>query len=222
MANTLSQIGITSGSIVQIGHITQSIDAFTGIEEYDIILSGSLTVTGSIHLNNIITPPFQGISSFVQTSSYSTSGLNAQYSLSTSIAGNESIMLQLYHPPIDLTPDSYVVGLGEISTNSNIGGITYTNLSGELKNISISTTVLGSTSNDTSTITLWVGSNNYILPTSSIYSSPNQYIVINPNDLPDIPINAGDRIYVDITPITSISLPTEVIHTINLHIKQNG
>ncbi len=46
MARILSKSGITTGETVKTGHVTQSIDAFTGIEEYDITLSGSFTMTG--------------------------------------------------------------------------------------------------------------------------------------------------------------------------------
>ena len=49
----LSNNGISSGSIVETTHITQIIDAFTGAEEYDITLSGSLTLTGSLNFNII-------------------------------------------------------------------------------------------------------------------------------------------------------------------------
>lgn len=46
MARILSKSGITTGETVKTGHVTQSIDAFTGIEEYAITLSGSFTMTG--------------------------------------------------------------------------------------------------------------------------------------------------------------------------------
>jgi len=49
MANILDKNGITTGQTVEAYHVTQSIDAFTGTEAYDITLSGSFTVTGSIH-----------------------------------------------------------------------------------------------------------------------------------------------------------------------------
>jgi hypothetical protein len=61
MANTLSKTGITDGLTIQPHHVTQSIDAFTGTEAYDISLSGSLTltgnqsVTGSLIVSNSIT-----------------------------------------------------------------------------------------------------------------------------------------------------------------------
>jgi hypothetical protein len=48
MANILSKSGITTGNTVRAWHVTQSIDAFTGEEEYDLTLSGSLTLTGSL------------------------------------------------------------------------------------------------------------------------------------------------------------------------------
>jgi hypothetical protein len=48
MALTLNKTGITNGNTVQAYHVTQSIDAFTGIVAYDISLSGSFNLTGSV------------------------------------------------------------------------------------------------------------------------------------------------------------------------------
>ena len=48
MANTLSKTGITTGATVQTWHITQSIDAFTEQEAYDIYISGSLYVNNPL------------------------------------------------------------------------------------------------------------------------------------------------------------------------------
>jgi len=45
----LSKTGITTGATIQVGHVTQSVDAFTGLISYDITLSGSLTLTGSLN-----------------------------------------------------------------------------------------------------------------------------------------------------------------------------
>jgi hypothetical protein len=39
MANTLSKTGIINGQTIQVGHVTQSIDAFTGLTAYDITIS---------------------------------------------------------------------------------------------------------------------------------------------------------------------------------------
>lgn len=49
MANILNKKGITSGGAIQEHHITQTIDALTGIQEYDIFISGSLNVIGPIN-----------------------------------------------------------------------------------------------------------------------------------------------------------------------------
>ena len=48
MAKTLSKTGITTTSTIEAWHVTQSIDAFSGTDAYDITLSGSLNVEGSI------------------------------------------------------------------------------------------------------------------------------------------------------------------------------
>jgi hypothetical protein len=47
MAKQLSKSNIISGQTVEALHVSQSVDAFTGIDAYDIIISGSLTVSGS-------------------------------------------------------------------------------------------------------------------------------------------------------------------------------
>jgi len=48
MAKILSKIGIETSDTVEAGHVSQSIDAFSGIKAYDISLSGSFHMTGSI------------------------------------------------------------------------------------------------------------------------------------------------------------------------------
>jgi hypothetical protein len=59
MAKVLKKIFIpTTDEIVQnfpieSWHVSQSVDAFTGTEAYDILLSGSLTVTGSVAINGL-------------------------------------------------------------------------------------------------------------------------------------------------------------------------
>jgi hypothetical protein len=60
MALTLSKTGITDGQTIQVGHVTQSVDAFTKVTAYDISLSGSLTLTGSLNSFNGFTGSFTG------------------------------------------------------------------------------------------------------------------------------------------------------------------
>lgn len=66
MAKILNKTGITTGDTVRAPHVTQSIDAFTGIDAYDISLSGSFNMTGSINGQPGTINPF--------TASYATSG----------------------------------------------------------------------------------------------------------------------------------------------------
>jgi hypothetical protein len=53
MAKQLSKQDIVTRKVVKPGHVSQSVDAFTGIEAYDITISGSLTVTGSVAINGL-------------------------------------------------------------------------------------------------------------------------------------------------------------------------
>jgi hypothetical protein len=95
----LSKTGITTGATIQVGHVTQSVDAFTGLVSYDITVSGSLTLTGSlnqsgsIRVSNAITAstftgsfigPLTGTSSAAQL----LSNTNPSYLPSASIGGN--------------------------------------------------------------------------------------------------------------------------------------
>jgi hypothetical protein len=80
----LSKTGITTGNTVESGHVTQSIDAFSGIEQYDIFLSGSFNMTGSINgepgvVNNLtssfsVTASQAISSSFATTASFALNG----------------------------------------------------------------------------------------------------------------------------------------------------
>ncbi len=48
MAKKFDKSSIVSLGVITPGHVSQSVDAFTGIEAYDVSLSGSLNITGSI------------------------------------------------------------------------------------------------------------------------------------------------------------------------------
>ena len=51
MAKNLSNSGIVLNQTIYPQHVSQSVDAFTGADDYDITISGSLTVTGSNSIN---------------------------------------------------------------------------------------------------------------------------------------------------------------------------
>jgi hypothetical protein len=80
MAKELSKSGISTGQDILAGHVTQSIDAFTGTEAYDVTVSGSLTVTGSTFIQptnistgtNVLTVDSDG--KIYKTGSYSAGG----------------------------------------------------------------------------------------------------------------------------------------------------
>lgn len=64
MALTLTKTGITTGGTIQAYHVTQSIDAFSGTAAYNITLSGSLTLTGSVNSLNGFTGNLSGTASY--------------------------------------------------------------------------------------------------------------------------------------------------------------
>ena len=81
MAKQLSKIGIVTGADILAGHVTQSIDAFTGIDDYDITVSGSVTVSGSLLLDGTT----ETSQSFILT--YNTSSGQVYYTASSAIGG---------------------------------------------------------------------------------------------------------------------------------------
>jgi len=91
MANTLTQIGIETGNIVEAYHISQSIDAFTGIEAYDISLSGSFNMTGPINGEPGLVNPLTA--SYAITSSTSLTSLSTQRSIINGVTNNQFYQL---------------------------------------------------------------------------------------------------------------------------------
>jgi hypothetical protein len=67
MANVLQKIfnptidEVVQNYTIQSWHVSQSVDAFTGAEAYDITLSGSLVVTGSVAINTLPNSPQNGV-----------------------------------------------------------------------------------------------------------------------------------------------------------------
>jgi hypothetical protein len=95
MANTLSKTGITTGNTVKTGHVTQSVDAFTGIEAYDITISGSLTLGSGTSMagtaSYAVTSLSSSHASFANTStsaSFANTSTSASYAITASHALN--------------------------------------------------------------------------------------------------------------------------------------
>jgi hypothetical protein len=72
MANTLDKSGIINGQTIQPIHVTQTIDALTAADAYDITISGSLTLTGSVSSLNGFTGNLVGTASRATEASITT------------------------------------------------------------------------------------------------------------------------------------------------------
>ena len=225
--NTLSNIGITSGSKVEAWHVTQSIDAFTGEQEYDIFLSGSLTITGSLTFNQIINN-ISGNSSYAPTSSHTLYSETSSYALTSSIADNQTTILTFTHPQINLTGSTnYYIGNGNITTtgsfnpaslNPTAAGIICP-VKGTIISASItSNSVISGSIHFTSTITLGVNLYEQNYSFNEFYYKPNVYNII---ENVGINVNAGDRLTFEIA--TKPSLPGQrpqlTTHNIQLYIR---
>ena len=224
MAKTLSKTGITSGSKVEAWHVTQSIDAFTGVEAYDITLSGSLTVTGSATLSQPIDVNFSGTALSAITSSYSDSSDNIAYAITTSQANNQTICLQVQHFQSNLTQNTtYFMGGGTITTVGSFNPLSITGLpaagtlspvSGKIISASVTTTCVTTGSFRSN---LYLGLDDY---TVFAFSNPVFYndTIVSFNEIVNLNINAGQRIMFQIDAKTGTN-PTGVVHNINLYIK---
>jgi hypothetical protein len=218
MAKILSKTGISSGSIVQVGHVTQSIDAFTGVEAYDITLSGSLIVTGSVSLNTTINRDFFGTASNATTSSYALTGFSSSYALTTSFADNETSIYQLYSFQDPLTSGSQnFIGVGNYSTSSaDTVGLIYP-YNGTLVLATATSNVLSDTGSLRSDIVIFVNTSSFTFSNKLGYTTGSQFL----REVVNLPISQGDKIYALASTGTGTE-PGRVIHNINLYIKRNG
>jgi hypothetical protein len=90
MAKVLLSASIQEGSVVEASHVSQSIKAFTGTEDYDIKVSGSLTITGSTNiLGTASANYFVGNGS--QLTSIDTGSWNGIFSGSAEITGSLNV-----------------------------------------------------------------------------------------------------------------------------------
>jgi hypothetical protein len=104
MAFTLSKTGITDGNNIETWHVSQSVDALTGIQAYDITISGSLTLSGSTMM--------YGTASNSVTSSYTQNSLTSSYSLLSEEANqlNNVRVAQSGSPSITTVDMKLIVG----------------------------------------------------------------------------------------------------------------
>ena len=226
MANILSNIGITSGSIVETTHVTQLIDAFTGVEAYDITLSGSLTITGSLTLSDPITLDFYGTSSTSDSSSYAPYSLNVSHAITTSFADNETMMIQFTHNQTNIEEKkNYFIGTGTIIQSEDddfnplklIGYVSP--FTGIIISSSISATVFGDAKNILYDPFLVINNSVAFIPISNqslVYNTKTQF----QNQTLNYNITQGDKLNLYLQFAGGAGDPaTGVIHNVTLYIK---
>ena len=125
MACTLSNSGIATGLVIRASHVSQSVDAFTKGNAYDITLSGSLVITGSVAFSSSDAFDFtvQGIPNVSQTNvlSYNNSTGTIGYVAASSFVPQPSVSPYETGSRCDIKP----LEGGNVTNNcnfSNIGG----------------------------------------------------------------------------------------------------
>jgi hypothetical protein len=216
MAKILSKVGITTGESVDAWHITQSIDAFTKVEAYDITVSGSFQVTGSLKVKGNILGRTTQTSSLAITSSYArfTSTVT-----SASIAGYNStnqFTLQFYSPTNAAglaTSSTYGIGAGEALIIGGYYGIVLP-VDSVIKGYATVTSTCKSPGAMTSQISLMSGTNTVAYTFLNKIKYDSQYFSFT--ETPDaLNFAKGTRLWFRIT-TNSDSSPTFVSHNIIL------
>ena len=216
MANTLSKSGIVTGHEVDAWHVTQSIDAFTGVSAYDITVSGSFTLTGSLKVSGSVLGRTTGTASYAVTSSYTeyaenvTSASKAEYNLT------DSYTLQFYHPVTSsLGDDFYNIGIGENIRIGGIVGITIP-IDSYIAGATVVATVDPSITQD---YTLFIDNATteiYQFSTNGNYNQEFTYFI---EEIPDVVVTKGERIYIRMKNSGVGSNPTNVSHNITLTLR---
>lgn len=114
MAKVLSKDNISTGKPVEAWNVTQSIDAFTGEEAYDISISGSFILTGSLYIDGTIFGATTGTSSISDISDYTLYTPSTDYTPLATYNESDYLTLQFYHTPFTFNPSTnYNIGAGE-------------------------------------------------------------------------------------------------------------
>jgi len=223
MANTLSKTGIVDNSTIRVWHVTQSIDAFTGVSAYDITLSGSLTIEGPLNLDSPVTGNLITSASYVITSSYALTSLSAS-NTSYANAATDILTIQLHHgqQPTPTQNNIYYFSINpleRIASDPNQTG-TYSPVSRLIiTSASISTTVNGTLgSSEASQYILFVGANSKVFTNTLSHDAAFSSFVEEVNLL----VSPIDKIYIRWrTPISWATAPTQVSHNVVLYCTRN-
>ena len=162
MANTLSKAGIITGEQVDAWHITQSVDAFTGDVAYDIAVSGSFTLTGSINIDGNMYGDTLGSSSTSDNTNYADYADNSTSSLIADFNESDYFTLQLVQPETNLISDtSNYIGVGDPGPGSKYAGLVLP-IDCYIRRIYISATTQITGSSESPTIRLFIDGNSTV------------------------------------------------------------
>jgi len=229
MANTLSTTGISSNSVIKPEHISQSIDAFTGVEAYDITLSGSLSINGPLNLD---TPPTGNLISHAAYSVSASYALNAVTASNTSYAtvSYDTLTIQLGHGVFENPISGSIYYFDLIPTTSSIldllppspdslAGIHTPKASITILSASVSTTVQGTlASTENSGYRLFISNTNIqnlpSLPHSTNFTSSLKAVGYQIT-------SSQDKIYMQWNTPSWSTPPTQVSHNVVLYCTRN-
>jgi hypothetical protein len=213
MAKVLSKTGIITGEQVDAWHVTQSIDAFTKVEAYDITVSGSFTLTGSLRLSGSLVGNTTGTSSYAVSSSYSLYSEATDYALTSSFNLTDFYTLQFNHPVANLNNSTtYYIGAGNNPTSTYYGIIVPVDSYIATISISITNNISGTAENSSLSLvstlagTLWSDTGNII------YDAP----FISITDSISLNINKGNDLYFRLDTPSWSSKPLQTTHNIIL------
>jgi hypothetical protein len=215
MANTLSKSGIVLGHEVDAWHVTQSVDAFTKVSAYDITVSGSFTLTGSLKVSGSVLGRTTGTASYAVTSSHTgfaqnvTSASKAEYNLT------DSYTLQFYSPVTSslVIASNYSIGAGEKLAIGSVVGITIPVNSIITNAAVVSTCGTTSTWNDTLDIINETLSTTHQL--ANLIQYDNKFDSFS-EVVPDIIASQGNRIYLQLKTDNAGASPQDVAYNVTL------
>lgn len=220
MANILSKAGITDNSTIRTWHVTQSIDAFTNMDAYDITISGSLTIIGDLNLDTNPTGNLIGNSAYSISSSNANNALSASYSTYANIS-NDVTAFQLYHGvftyPAQNTTYYFAIDLNDIlPESSDYVGTSFTQ-DLTIISASLTTTITGTTgSSELSEYRIFQGPT--LLHNFGAALSHDTWVSSSIQGINTVVTSSDRPIYISwVTPTTWATAPTYVSHNLVLY-----
>jgi hypothetical protein len=148
----LTKSGITTGFTVDPQHITQIIDALTKSGSYDILISGSLELTGSVKSQNGFTGSLKGTASVAETATTSSYAQKAEV-----LEGSVVIPGIFSTTP---APIKTIGGIGKVLSGGTAFVLTATELTGKTLGVNVFPAISYSSSVDYANMKISVDSLN--------------------------------------------------------------